>query len=181
MLSLLERLRKEFKPSVGMKTTGGLRLSILPKLSSPPEIKFAVFSDSRFWDPEQYEKFSRFLPEEFSLLGPPKEGQNCFGFVLDLERNLDRWEFCRILHHQGYEQFLDKQLKTGDIIAYYGADPDITGYTHAAKYVGDGRVISRCGFREGFGGPVIEHPIKEIIPAYYCEEIGVCWNTYRKK
>ena len=70
----------------GMVTPWGMKLSVIPSLSSDPQVKFAAFDDPRICDPEHYDEFARFLPEEFVLLGPPKRGQNCFGYCFKLIR-----------------------------------------------------------------------------------------------
>ena len=64
----------------GMVIPWGMKLTVMPSLESEPEVKFAAFDDPRITDPEHYDKFSRYLPRELSILGPPKKGQNCEDF-----------------------------------------------------------------------------------------------------
>ena len=163
----------------GMLTESGLVLSVLPSLDSFPEIKFAVFDDIRFYDPNHYRKFFPFIPQGFDIVGPPQKNQNCFAYALGKDYAFDRWAFLQLLNEESYKPIFG-ELSMGDIVAYYNLDPDINGYGHAAQYVGNGRVRSRWGIsRNGFGSPIIEHPIDEVSPLYQ-GELGVMWTKFRK-
>ena len=96
---------------------------------------------------------------------------------------MDRWEFTRHLDDRDFESYLGDDLQEDDIVAYYKTDPDIGGFNHAAIYIGDGRVRGRWGYNEktGFGGPVIESPIEEVLPGvHYDSRLGVTWLAFRR-
>ena len=69
-----------FEPRIraGIRTSHGMRLTRLPSLDSDPKVKFAVFDDPRFFHPKDCDSFTPFLPEGFTLVGPPETGQNCW-------------------------------------------------------------------------------------------------------
>ncbi len=165
-----------------MKTNSGFILTESPSLESPDEIKYAVFDDARFWTPKDYMKFEPFLPEGVSIVGPPKKGQNCFGFSLN-DSYFNRWGFRKILDI-GYDRIRDEEtIRRGDVVAYCGLDPDMSGFLHSGVYQGDGMVRGRWGIddKTRYGSPVIEHPLREILPTYYCDINGPWPFFYRKK
>jgi len=158
----------------GEKTLMGLRLRIRPSLKQPLEVKYAVFSDSRFFMPEFYEQFEPFLPEGFDLIDKPMN-QNAFEFCLGFSgRNTDSRGFLAELALRGYENRVGAEFfpRTGfqvdaeglqpeDILGYYQGAPEL-GHTHAGIYMGEGRVRSRWGRMS----PILEHPILEVLPLY---------------
>lgn len=172
-----------FPPRIkkGMRTEHGLRLQNCPSLSDDPKVKFAAWDDSRFWMPEHYKKFENFIPKEFQIIGPPVEGQNCFGYALGFNQTLDRREFTELLGGHDWVGGSVEDLAEGDVVAYFKYDPDIDGFNHAGIYVGNGRIRDRSGQFAGFGGPLIEHPIAEILPPYYDPQIGIQFSGFRKK
>jgi len=153
-----------YQPHKGSWTTRGLVLREKPSLDLPPEVKFAAFSDDRFFTQKHYKKFEAFLPKEFSIVGPPEE-QDCFGFCLDVSHVVGREKFQEVMYRLGTEA--DQNLTLGDTILYYH-DVGISILNHAGKYIGEGMVSSRWGV----GSPVIQHPIDEVLPHYLPEIIG---------
>lgn len=158
---------KLFRPREGDKTTEGMVLHERPSLTDPPEIKFAVFSDVRFYMRKHYRKLLSFLPEEFEVLAEPS-GQNCFMYALGIEKS--REEFGRKLFdaelaRRNYvcTNYMDTQPMKDDIIVYSIANIIDSQRTHAAKFMGSGRVRSRWGK----GSPLIEHPLEEVVPTYW--------------
>jgi hypothetical protein len=172
VLSLFRR----FNPiEEGYETTGGLVLKKRPSLSDLPEVKFAVFSDSRFFGP-RYLEFEHFLPEGFLVVGPPN-GQNCFEHCLNANGNhktFDRWDILQEFEKHKYATVSENVPRLNDIICYYVFDPDLDGYSHSGVCVGVESVSSRWGRHS----PLIVHPINEVLPAYMGELGG--FNVWRK-
>lgn len=173
IMGLFKLLRREFKPYAGMRTTGGLNLALTPSINSKPEIKFAVFSDARFYDAEHYFKFAPFLPLEIRIIGPPAD-QNCFGFCMNVSGFPSRQEFSKWFENQGYLQHFEKPA-TEDIVLYHHIDPEF-GVKHSAVYSKDGRVQSRWGMKS----PLIEHPVEQVPPDYMHTQFGF-FAYFRKK
>jgi len=172
----------------GDGTSMGLVLTKNPSLLSDPKIKFAVFDHPALFDTERYAELVAFLPKEFSFIEPPKDGQNCFGYALDLEDYIDKWEFDGMLYELNYIQCDKDSLENGVVVAYCGADPEFTGFKHAGIYIGDERVRSRWGRLEVkgseqiIGGPVVEHPLEEVLPGrHYIKELGICPFFFKKE
>jgi len=156
-----------FNPNEGDQTLEGITLSNQPSLSEDEKTKFAVFTDSRFYMNHLFEKLIPFLPENFEVIDKPN-GQNCFMYSLDIKNRKKKFgarEFNLELERRGYQcqDFSTDQIRKGDIIVY-----SIPGFvdsirTHAGIYVGNERVQSRWGQNS----PLIEHPIKEVVPNYW--------------
>ncbi len=130
-----------FNPKEGDLTSGLCRLYLKPSLSESAFVKFAVFTDKRFFMKEYYEKLIPFLPEEIKVIGDIT-GQNYFQYTLGLENELTyeqneelfektrkneyspflfgRIEFKRELEKRGYGKikFLEDRLNLGDVIIY---------------------------------------------------------------
>jgi hypothetical protein len=156
-----------FNPEEGDQTLEGIALSNQPSLSEDEKIKFAVFTDSRFYMPYLFEKLIPFLPEEFKIVDEPN-GQNCFMYSLNIKTRRKKFgakDFDLELERRGYQyqDFSITQLIEGDIIVYSIHRFIHSIRTHAGIYVGNGRIQSRWGQNS----PLIEHPIKEVVPNYW--------------
>ena len=169
----MDLLSRGFSPMDGMKTSKGLVLRLNPSINEDPEIKFAPFSDKRIVDPTHYLKFQRFLPQEIELVSPPIEGWNSFGFVLGRSDSLNVSEFRDLTKDY---QFQHKKLEVNDVVIYLGWDDGwCPEFLHAGIYLGDERVRSVWVD----GGPVVEHPIKEVLPPHYRPPLEVYWDHLR--
>ena len=161
------------------KKVSGSDLLINPPLNASPEVKFAPFlrdNYSSIINPKKYLKFQRFLPDSIKLVGPPVKGANCFSYVLGLDNSVTSHEFHDIAIARGLE-WKTGEIENGDIIVYLGHDNGVCPeFLHAGVYLGDDRVRSRWGI----GGPVVEHPIGELLPPFYREIYGSYWGTFRK-
>lgn len=158
---------KWFNPQEGDSTTEGMVLRETPSLTDPPETKFAVFSDARFYMRKHYRKLLPFLPREFEVLDGPS-GQNCFMYALDIPKQkppFGRAEFDAELARRGYTcvPYLDAEPVPDDLIVYNVATMIDAVRTHAAKFVGGDRVRSRWGKNS----PLLEHPLEEVVPNYW--------------
>lgn len=158
---------KLFHPREGEQTTEGMILREAPLLTDPPETKFAVFSDMRFYMRKHYRKLLPFLPREFEVIGEPN-GQNCFMYALDIPKSrkeFGRERFDAELARRNYvcTPYLDIEPVKDDIVVYSIADMIDSFRTHAAKFVGGDRVRSRWGKNS----PLIEHPLEEVVPNYW--------------
>lgn len=114
------------------------------------------------------------LPSGCLEVGSAEKDQNCFSFVLGLERAIDREEFEKVLNERGHSPVKNKI--SGDVIAYYKIDPDREGFNHAAKYLGEQRALSRMGMN----GSLIEHPMDVLPESYFHSELGVNYLVFRK-
>ena len=152
-------------------------LFINPSLSDIPEVKFAPFLRSNYsMTDKNYLKFQRFLPDCIKLVGPPVKGAGCFSYALGLEGSVTPREFHKIAIERGLEWKAGKPEKN-DIIVYLGHDNGVCPkFLHAGIYLGDDRVRSRWTI----DGPVVEHPIREVLPTFYVEEFGPYWGAFRK-
>lgn len=162
---------KYFHPQEGDKTLGGsdlTKLSRSPSIGSPEEIAYAVFSDTRFRMCHLYEKFSEFLPKEFTIIDGPN-AQNCFMYSMGIDpkttKKFGRNAFDAELVKRKYEciPFQNTLPEKGDIIVYSINGMIDTVRQHAAIYMGDGRVRSRWGYHF----PVVEHPLKAVLSTYW--------------
>ena len=156
-----------FDPQEGDRTVEGMTLTKAPSLTAEDHVRFAVFSDVRFYKEHLYHKLLPFLPKEFTVLDGPS-GQNCFMHCLDIppqKAPFGRREFDAELTNRSYawQRYADGEAKEGDIIVYSVASIIDSVREHAALYVGDGRVQSRWGHNS----PLVEHPLKEVLPTYW--------------
>ncbi len=157
-----------FQPKAGDRTTRGLTLSERPSLSGEDEmVKFAAFSDARIRMRQHCRKLIPFLPEGFEWIDDPN-GQNCFMYSLGVPprgEKFGRREFDAELERRLYLplEYHDQEVREGDIVVYSVQGIIDRTREHAAVYMGDGRVRSRWGI----DGPLIEHPLKEVISIYW--------------
>jgi hypothetical protein len=156
-----------FNPKPGDLTLEGLTLKEKPSLSEEDNTKFAVFSDQRLYQNHLFEKLLPFFPEGFDVIEGPN-GQNCFMYCLNIptqKRTFGRREFDAELEKRGYvyRDFSMNDLLVGDIIVYSVPTFLDPIRKHAGIYVGNGRVRSRWGQNS----PLVEHPLKEVVPNYW--------------
>lgn len=161
----------------GRRTKGGLRLYKRLSLSDPPRAKFAVFSDARLFDKrfwKVWKKFRNFLPPEIIFRGGPLDRNAFESCVVAADVNscreptyeeVDSAGFRKRLEDRGYLKGKDLELQLGDIIGYYIEGEE--DYFHAGKFQADGRAMSRwSSVDKKVVGPLVEHPVLEILPAY---------------
>jgi hypothetical protein len=172
-MNLLSIIRVYNPIKEGSLTKGGLRLHKHPSLDEPPQVKYAVFSDKRVFNRKKFDKvrklFEDFLPEGFYFRGGPLN-ENAFEFSViaaDINNQRDPVyeevnsnDFVKKLKNKGYDRET-KEPFLGDIIAYY-FQGGLNVYTHAGVYFGNGVVRSIWGEN----GPLVEHPILEVLPLY---------------
>ncbi|MDP2925584.1 MAG: hypothetical protein Q8N99_04390 [Nanoarchaeota archaeon] len=165
-MGLLSIIRGFYPIRERWKTTGGLRLCKHPSLDEPPRVKYAVFSDRRVFDRKKFDKvwklFESFLAEEFYFRGGPLN-ENAFEFCLGMQRKGEEFsssDFKNALVAREYNRESGGP-QLGDIIAYY-FQGGLNIYTHAGIYFGNEVVRSRWGEN----GPIVEHPILEVLPLY---------------
>jgi cell wall-associated NlpC family hydrolase len=155
-------------PKPGDVVRGGQVLSFTPSLASPTEVKFAIFNHPGINIPRLYQKFIPFLPEGFLVAGEPN-GQNCYMYCLDIASGaaaqFERGQFNQELENRGYQyqRYSSEVVQVGDVIVYSVSGSFDSYRSHAGVYVGSGRVRSRWGYNS----PVIEHPLKEVLPTYW--------------
>jgi hypothetical protein len=160
-----------FHPKPGDITIEGRQLTNTPSLSDDEKVKFAAFTDPRFYLPHLYRKLIPFLPERFEVIDGPNR-QNCYMYCLNIDpkrtKRFERREFDMELEKRGYNyyEFSRKNLRVGDIIVYSVFNHIDSIRTHAGIYIGNGRVRSRWGYNS----PLIEHPLEEVIPPYWNRE-----------
>lgn len=172
------------KPEIreGMITSSGLRL-FRPNANSIPEVKFAFLTDWRFYTPEDYEKFTEFMPSDFRIIGPP-ERQNSFGYCLE---RIGKREYCngerecselyRALCETGFIPInSNPQLLKGDIIINFrnnvrqfegGIEEIEKEAIHAGFYCGNGNVFSRWSYKRLYGSPILGHPADDFPQRYF--------------
>jgi len=178
-MGIMQLFKKTPQIKPGAKTTEGLRLKLNPSLSDPPEVKFAPFSDDRILDSSEYLKFQDFLPKEIKLIGPPdgspEPGRNCWGYTHGDRLDMPAAEFRRSLNAD-YQQFMEEDIPQFTLLVYAGMDDGAdVQLLHAGIYQGEGIVRSRwCD-----GGPVVEHPIEEVLPTFYHSLLGPYTLNFR--
>ncbi|MFW6285620.1 MAG: hypothetical protein ACOC16_00445 [Nanoarchaeota archaeon] len=156
-----------FNPNSGHPTLEGSFLSYRPSLTQNEAIKFAVFTEPRFYMSHLYKKLIPFVPEEFEVIDKPN-GQNCFMYSLGILKpniRFGREKFYFNLKSRNYQSFNYSKdiVEKGDIIVYSTPGYIDSVIQHAGVYVGNGRVRARWGNNS----PLIEHPLKEVISHYW--------------
>jgi len=180
-MRLLQLFQKTHPIEPGAKTTNGLKLKFNPSLSDSPEVKFAPFSDKRILVPNEYLKFQDYLPKEVRLIGSPdgipEHGRNCWGYCFGDRLNLSPGDFKKHLDSD-YQQIFSQDIPEHTLLVYAGMDNGICPqFLHAGIYQGDGIVKSRwCD-----GGPVVEHPLKEVLHSFYNSDLGPYTLNFRHK